>query len=397
MFAAFEMLKDQPEFETACDELKRRLRRDTDVILHLKKRMLAELFEDKSLKIAFQNRLLIFLLYKCGGFVPTCDAVEDIARIHGIPIDHVINRHGTKRDENLTQVLSGKLSEEVRAHFADGSFRPQNENIYWPGGYFGFPGSLEAAKSLQDDVRQDWRKEYLPGPTALAALSLCTAIAGLLLKHHSSESRLRVTLHRTRTVGDEALLQQCCEYVGTSIPETKPAAARTFPAEKATIGLAYSCRQIVRSTKGVSPEALRIGMEALNLNFASREMSSSVGFVMAMPIVQSEIVGGFSGPNPVAGVLYIDSEQPGYFIGDERAKDLAAMVELFVHDASDFGLLEFRRIRNLSVGRRQLTVPSKGTPPSGVSGLLEIVTTVEPPRTAKEFQLNFDYVDFGPA
>ena len=100
-------------------------------------------------------------------------------------------------------------------------------------------------------MRQEWRKEYLPGPTALAALSLCTAIAGLLLRGHKPDKRLRVTLHRTRLVGT-SLLQQCCEYVGTSIPKTRPAAGRTFPVEKATIGLAYRRREIIRSTKGVS-------------------------------------------------------------------------------------------------------------------------------------------------
>ena len=63
---------------------------------------------------------------------------------------------------------------------------------------------------------RSWRKEYLPGPTALAALSLCTAIAGLLLRDHKPDKRLRVTLHRTRMVGEEPLLQQCCEYVGTA-------------------------------------------------------------------------------------------------------------------------------------------------------------------------------------
>ena len=31
---------------------------------------------------------------------------------------------------------------------------------------------------------------------------------------------------------------------------------------------------------------------------------------MAMPIVQPETVGEFSVPPPVAGVLYIDSEEP---------------------------------------------------------------------------------------
>jgi hypothetical protein len=398
MFAAFEALeRDKPnEFAQVIEQLTRRLRRDTDVILHLRKHRFAELFEDRALKIAFQNRLLIYLLYKCGGFVPTFACIKEVAAIHGIPDLQTIRRHGTETDKNLQNLLSGTLADEVKKHFGDGSLRPQSENIHWPGGYFGFPGSLEAAKTLGDYVRQEWRKEYLPGPTVLAALSLCTAIAGLLLKDHNPDKRLRVTLHRTRMVGEEPLLQQCCEYVGTGIPKTKPGAARTFPVEAATIGLAYRCRQVIRSAKGVSPQALRKAMGTLNLNVASRKMSLKVGFVMAIPIVQPEKVGEFSGPSPVAGVLFIDSEDRSYFISDVRVKDLISMVELFARDASGFGLVEFRRIRNRSVGKRADTLAARAAIPPAVVGALETIK-VGLPRTSKAFQLNFDYVDFVPA
>jgi hypothetical protein len=400
MFNAFEALeRDEPQdFAQVREDLTRRLRRDTDVILHLHKHRLAELFDDGKIKIAFQNRLLLYLLYKCGGFVPTFTEIEDVVAMHDIPEEQIIRRHGTGRDENLQKLLSKTLQNEVKKQFGDdGRLKPQSENIHWAGGYFGFPGSQLAARTLGDDVRQEWRKEYLPGPTALAALSLCTAVAGLLLRDHKLYRRLRVTLHRTRVVGDEPLLQQCCEYVGTSILSTKPTAARTFPVDKATIGLAYGSRQIIRSAEGVSPEALRIAMQALDLNAASRTMSSNVGFVMAMPIVQPETAGKFSGPSPVAGVLYIDSEQQNFFIGHERVKDLVSMVELFARDASEFGRSEFRRIRNRSGGRLRDALPDKVAIPPDVASVLETVIGVEPPRTGEHFQLNFDYVDFAPA
>jgi hypothetical protein len=412
MFADFESPEEveRNEFTQVCKELTRRLRRDTDVILHLHKRRFAELFEDKALKIAFQNRLLIYLLYKCGRFVPAftnpylldrheeLSAIDKVASMHGIPKEQIIRRHGTETNENLQKLLSPLLQEEVKKHFRDGRLRPQNEDIQWSGGYFGQAGSEKAAKTLGDDVvRQEWRKEYLPGPTALAALSLCTAIAGLLLRGHKLDRRLRVTLHRTRLVGLEPVLQQCCEYAGTSIPKTKPAAARTFPVDKATIGLAYRCRKIIRSTKGVSTTALHNAVEALNLNEASRAMSSKVGFLLAMPIVQPEAVGEFSGPSPVAGVIYVDSEEPNYFIDDVRVKELISMVELFARDAGGFGLEEFRRIRNRSVGKRAETVADRAAIPLEVVGALETINGVEPPRATQPFQLNFDYVDFVPA
>jgi hypothetical protein len=188
--------------------------------------MLAEVFDDRHLKIAFQNRLLIYLLYKCGGFIPSCTEIAEPAEMHVIPEAQIIQRHGTQVYNNLATLLSEELMHAVASHFGDRSIT-QAEATRWPGDYFGNPGSEAEAESLKDEVRQEWRKEYLPGPTALAPLSLCTAIAGLLLRDHTPDKRLRVTLHRTRTVGKESLLQQCCEYVGASIPGTKPAEKST--------------------------------------------------------------------------------------------------------------------------------------------------------------------------
>ena len=72
------------------------------------------------------------------------------------------------------------------------------------------------------------------------------------------------------------------------------------------------------------------------------------------------------------------------------------MVERFVRDASGFGLVEFRRIRNRSSRTQQKRVSAKGSIPPAVKQALEIVS-VAPPRTINAFQLNFDYVDFVPA
>ena len=99
----------------------RRLRRDTEVILHLHKHRLSELFDDKVVRIAFQNRLLLYLLYKCGGFVPTFTDIEEVAAMHGIPEEQIIRRHGTETDKNLQKLLSRTLENEVKKHFNGGS------------------------------------------------------------------------------------------------------------------------------------------------------------------------------------------------------------------------------------------------------------------------------------
>jgi hypothetical protein len=140
MFAAFESLEHEEarEFGEVRQELTQRLRRDTDAILHLRKPMLAELFDDPNLKIAFQNRLLIYLLYKCGGFVPTSSDIDEVAKMYSIPSNHIIRRHGADTDKNLTKLLSAKLRDEVKKHFENGSSSEQSDAILFPGGYFGF-------------------------------------------------------------------------------------------------------------------------------------------------------------------------------------------------------------------------------------------------------------------
>src|SRR5947207_2825940 len=114
-----------------------------------------------------------------------------------------------------------------------------------------------------------------------------SALAGALRDAHPEPGRLRVTLHRAITVGDQELLQQACDYLGADDEAgSASTAARTFPAENATIGLAYTCRRIVRSLRKVKPEDLKSAMGQLNLNAASRTMAGDVGFVLAIPILE---------------------------------------------------------------------------------------------------------------
>jgi hypothetical protein len=117
---------------------------------------------------------------------------------------------------------------------------------------------------------------------------------------------------------------------------------------------------------------------------------------MAMPIVQPEEARKFSGPSPVAGVLYVDSEEPGWFVDDVRVQDISSMVETFVRDSSKFSSVQFRRIRNQPSSARQEKVPAKHSIPSAMKEALDVVS-VQPPRAIEPFQLNFDYVDFVPA
>jgi hypothetical protein len=66
------------EFDEACTALRQRLRRDTEVILHMRQASFAKLFDPRYANSSFQNKVLAYMLYKCGGFVPTCVSEKEI-------------------------------------------------------------------------------------------------------------------------------------------------------------------------------------------------------------------------------------------------------------------------------------------------------------------------------
>lgn len=203
------------EFQKVREDLFRRLRRDTEVILHLQVKKLSELFDPDTTRISFQNKLLVYFLYKCGGFVPSSLDEKDLVIQYAIHPDRVIRRHGTLRDEQLKAILSNTLygAIETRRGAAKPDPFSQTDKECWPGGYFGFPGRSRDTKNLGDPFREHWRKEYLPGPTELLATAFCASLAGALRAKHPKPGRLRVTLHRAVPFGDEEFLQQTCDYL----------------------------------------------------------------------------------------------------------------------------------------------------------------------------------------
>jgi FAD-NAD(P)-binding len=396
------------DFLAVCEEMARRLRRDTEVILHLKVRKLSELFDPRKTRISFQNKLLVYFLYKCGGFFPS--SLEEIllTQQHSIPHERIIRRHGTLRDEQLKRLLSDELYESLERRRGRAVPDPfsQSDKMRWSGGYFGFPGPLKNAAGPDDPIRESWRNEYLPGPTMLVARSFCASLAGALLERHSEPGRLRVTLHRTLPFHDEEeLLQQTCDYEGTKDARgATSSAARTFPARNATIGLAYKCRRIVRSVQDAKPETLQQAMGLLQLNVASRTMSGNVGFLLAIPILQPEEPLRFHAPSPVAGIMFIDSTAHGFFIEDDELKMLVSMIDHFVYsltrESESFvgngPVAVLDRICNVPLKRLGTAVPRPEPLPDNVKHAFELVSAMPPPRTQRPFQFNFDYSDFIP-
>ncbi|ESW99302.1 hypothetical protein X769_24475 [Mesorhizobium sp. LSJC268A00] len=399
LFQSLENLEKNPvymkEFEDVCLALSGRLRRDTDAVLHLLVRKFSDLFDPMNTKISFQNRLLVYLLYKCGGFVPSSQRERSLIKQHSIPQDCIVRRHGTYREEQLEEMLSEPLYSAIKSQRTGlgAATLSQTDGILWPGGYFGIAGKLSSAGKVDDPGRAEWRKEYLPGPTALLAAAYCGALAGALRADHPGPGRLRVTLHRAVVFGPDELLQQCCEYFGTSDARGgASSAARTFPALNATIGLAYRTRRIVRSLRAVSPELLSNAMNSLDLSAASRKMASEVGFVMAIPILEPEQAGLYTAPNPVAGVVYVDSAGRDFWIDDNDVARIVSMTNEFVRGLNG-DTDPFDKIRNVPLSSTGGALPEALSLPPDVANALEL-SIVQPPRVSGPFQFNFDYTDF---
>lgn len=402
LFADFEALEcnenTSAAFEEVIKQLSRRLRRDTDAILHLQVRNLSQLLDPPTSRISFQNKVLIFFLYKCGGFVPSTLDEEKLIKQHSIHKSNIVRRHGTHRDDQLMAILSDHLYKAINTRRGDAKPDPfsQPDRARWPGGYFDTRGKSQDSFMVKDTQRAHWRKEYLPGPTELMATAFCATLAGLICSRHTEPGRLRVTLHRAIFFGDEELLQQACDYQGTDTARgDKTAAARTFPANNGTIGIAYRCRKIVRSVSKIASEQLSEAMDLLQLNEASRTMSSGVKFVLAIPLLEPD--SSSTGAPAVAGVIYIDSEAENFFIKNEELVELVRMTAELLDALTRANRKPFDRIRNIELSSTSNQSKSAADLPPEAEKTLELVTEIAPPQTMESLNLNFDYSDFSPA
>lgn len=394
LFHSFESLSEQEgatalQFNEVCDDLRKRLRRDTNVIFHIRQQSLAAVFGPGT---SFQNRFLVYLLFKCGGFIPTSTDAEKVIAQHDLDRNCIVIRHGTDRVAQITRILSGTILSKFKRRSKSVSFS-LSDSMAWRGGYFGFFGPRVNAARLPDVLKKSWRKEYLPSPTALLATALCSSIAGYLSGSHPLDKRLRVTIHRALQIGTEEVLQQACDYQGIAL-EPGGTAGRTFPARNATIGLAYQCRRVIRSRRRVSRHLLENTMTDLRLTDASSKMAKEVGFILAIPLLEPER--DYTLPQPVAAVIYIDSDAPDFFIDDKGLRILIAMAQRFLDSLTRSSFSDdLGRVRNFrlsAVGTNRTRVRTLG---GRAARSLELVD-VSPPATSSAFQLNFDYSDFVP-
>lgn len=383
------------------ERLRDRLRQDTVVLLRVRNPSFANLFVDK--RVSFQNRLLAYLLYRCGAFTPVVapkDAdLSRLAKEHSVPEDRIIIRHGTEKKAVIKDVLAGPLHDMIDGCFDDPTNFLQADIPAWTGGYFDMPGLTEVTvgdqRRAKNVVKGHWRKEYLPSPTEAVATGFCAAVNGLVASTTESSARLRVTLHRTLSVGDEVVLQQCCDYPGLAVPADSRRAGRTFPSHNGTIGAAFVLGRVVRSRKDATRAALRADMSAMSLDEASQTMSSRVASIAAIPLL-GHAQPGFGPAESVLGVVYLDSYDENVFVDDVILGQVIRMCSSFLAALPTVALTAAGRIANTEFWRPTETVhaAAHSVDPATWQGLE--IATMSAPRTDRLTQLNFDFSDFMP-
>jgi hypothetical protein len=139
-WAFFERLEKKSESKSvhlseSIDLLKSRLRKDTRVILHVsgpskKIRSMEGALEQKS---SFLNKLLTYMLYRCGAFIPSFRGLEETIKRFGPHRRDIICRHGTDSVGTICDLFLDDIPNEL---FDDLRNRQQSPAPLWPPGYF---------------------------------------------------------------------------------------------------------------------------------------------------------------------------------------------------------------------------------------------------------------------
>ena len=388
LYAEFERIALNPAFgfKKLLANLQMRLRTDTAVVLQMSPRVDAfkNIFKTSA---SFQNRFLLFALYKAGGLIPTTQKEEKlICDQYGIAKHDIVKRYGPKRRSAVEEAMDRSLMRVCRpriAHLEKNSSQPST--ICWSGGYWHTPSDKLSAKPAGDDqTKATWRHEYLPQATETFVTAFASAVAGYLESLGSAGSDFRVTLHRTLYIGSEVLLQQASRYAGRT--NRLGDAGRALGFSNGTIGHAATAQKIVRTrprAAGQSDSGYRDGlqrdMQKLNLTQHAQSMASDVRSLLAVPILAAD-------KKHVIAVLYADSTRPNVFT-DRCIGAIRQMCERFAEKIEEVTAL---RVENFAVPALD--------PPKPLRGLtLEILQALDKPsapHASTAHYLNLEFTDF---
>jgi len=257
LYEQFETIADDRTsgFEQIRAQLQQMLRADTMAVLKLSPKIdsFRGIFAST---ISFQNRFLLFALYKAGGVIPYSKHATDkkdqekdqelenlICEEYGIKGSDVVRRHGIKPEKMIMEVLDKKSFDNVEDMLK--TLGAQTSDVCWSAGYWDERSKKLTGIDPDESTKRAWHVEYVPPATELVAKGFVAAVAGYLESIEGRKSDFRVTLHRTLIIGPDPWLQQVTDYIGTSKREGNK--GRTFPFNHGTIGLAAVNRKIART------------------------------------------------------------------------------------------------------------------------------------------------------
>jgi len=373
-------------FERLVKALRARLRADTAAILQAKKTVgsFKNIF---STPASFQNRFLLYALFRAGGFIPIFkEDHEKICEEYGIKHTDIIRRYGTNRREAVEEVLSDALMNKSRPQIEllKGGGK-QSSVVRWKGGYWHeYSPKLRGQPLEVDSNKAKWRVEHLPSATEVLVTGFVSAIAGYLDSVPTTEGDFRVTLHRTLFVGPEATLQQTAPYAGSQRPGD---AGRTFSFTKGTIGYAATARHAARTrpkadneNDGQYAKAIQDDMRVLDVE-AQSQPNPNVRSVLAVPIF------GRTATSVVA-VLYADSTRCNVFT-DECVSVINKMCQRF---GSAIGRVRADRVFNFAGSAKE--TPTEQTFDVGQLQVIEQVKQSLVALAPTADSLNLEFTDF---
>ncbi|UPJ47661.1 hypothetical protein IVB30_31000 [Bradyrhizobium sp. 200] len=136
LFPYFRSIEDEFLAE-GLSQLAARIRKDTAVVLHIRGRerritSFAEIFGPTSSRL---NRLLVYLLHRCGAFSTSVAELDECVRSHRVSPEAVLCRHGCDTREHLRAIITdcGKIEkrlDEMRREQAQTPFR-----VWRPGAF----------------------------------------------------------------------------------------------------------------------------------------------------------------------------------------------------------------------------------------------------------------------
>lgn len=126
---------DQNRLIRPKEEISNRIRKDTSVVLHIagKDRKITRFSEIFGRHSSVLNRVMAFLLYRCGAFSLSLEDPEEFAPKSGIEAQHVLCRYGADTLGHLRDMISDHSDLEDRFREMKDSRKQVTERLWRPG------------------------------------------------------------------------------------------------------------------------------------------------------------------------------------------------------------------------------------------------------------------------